>query len=223
MKKQAIGIILVLGILLSMLTACGSAPAEAAPTEASADPLQLPDRIIVEADGRAYTFEDAEVTQIRQLLAQANIPLQDGDVLCLDADQTLSDTLTVRLLRQHTVSVVVADANGATRHNAVLMEGTVADALAVVGVELTENSTVNFELNTALEDGMEIIIAGDSTVFVPAPVEDPTVPAETTPQTGSSQTGKTIVSVEVYEDCDGSGHGIKVITYSDGTQEEVMF
>ena len=35
--------------------------------------------------------------------------------------------------------------------------------------------------------------------------------------------GKTIVSVKVYEDCDGSGHGVKVITYSDGTQKEVPF
>ena len=33
----------------------------------------------------------------------------------------------------------------------------------------------------------------------------------------------TIVSVEVYEDCDGSGHGVKIITYSDGSQEEVPY
>lgn len=51
----------------------------------------------------------------------------------------------------------------------------------------------------------------------PAPTEPaPTEPAPTEPQ-------RTVVSVEVYEDCDGSGHGVKVITYSDGTQEEVYF
>lgn len=33
----------------------------------------------------------------------------------------------------------------------------------------------------------------------------------------------TVVSVEVYEDCDGSGHGVKIITYSDGSQEEVPY
>lgn len=39
----------------------------------------------------------------------------------------------------------------------------------------------------------------------------------------TDQSEKEVVSVEVYEDCDGSGHGVKVITYADGTQEEVAF
>jgi hypothetical protein len=53
-----------------------------------------------------------------------------------------------------------------------------------------------------------------------------TKPATTTPPTTKPEpttSGRTIVSVEIYEDCDGSGHGVKVITYSDGTQEEVPF
>ncbi len=53
-----------------------------------------------------------------------------------------------------------------------------------------------------------------------------TQPATTTPPTTKPEpttSGRTIVSVEIYEDCDGSGHGVKVITYSDGTQEEVPF
>jgi len=40
---------------------------------------------------------------------------------------------------------------------------------------------------------------------------------------GGSSGGKTVVSVEYYDDCDGSGHGIKVITYSDGSMEEVPY
>lgn len=32
-----------------------------------------------------------------------------------------------------------------------------------------------------------------------------------------------VVSTEYYYDCDGSGHGVMVITYSDGSQEEVPF
>lgn len=44
---------------------------------------------------------------------------------------------------------------------------------------------------------------------------------------GSSDSGTTdgrvVVSVEYYDDCDGSGHGVMVITYSDGTQEEVPY
>lgn len=54
------------------------------------------------------------------------------------------------------------------------------------------------------------------TTVPPTTVPPTTVPAPTEPP-------RTIVSVEIYEDCDGSGHGVKVITYSDGTQEEVYF
>lgn len=47
--------------------------------------------------------------------------------------------------------------------------------------------------------------------------------AESTEASAQEETEKTVVSVEVYEDCDGSGHGVKIITYSDGTQEEEAF
>ena len=54
-----------------------------------------------------------------------------------------------------------------------------------------------------------------------------TTPPVTTPPTTKppvpTTSGRTVVNVEIYEDCDGSGHGVKVITYSDGTQEEVPF
>ena len=49
----------------------------------------------------------------------------------------------------------------------------------------------------------------------------PTQPEATVPQPTEGE--RTVVSVETYADCDGSGHGVKVITYSDGTQEEVYF
>ena len=61
--------------------------------------------------------------------------------------------------------------------------------------------------------------SGGSSSF-PAPTEtSPTAPQETEP----APTERTIVRTEIYEDCDGSGHGVKVITYSDGTQEEILF
>ena len=61
-----------------------------------------------------------------------------------------------------------------------------------------------------------------TTTKAPAPTKAPsTTKAPTTKPATTS--GRTVVSVDVYEDCDGSGHGVKVITYSDGTQEEVAF
>lgn len=55
------------------------------------------------------------------------------------------------------------------------------------------------------------------------PTTAPTDPPAPTAPSAPTDPPKTVVSVEVYEDCDGSGHGVKVITYSDGTQEEVYF
>jgi hypothetical protein len=61
----------------------------------------------------------------------------------------------------------------------------------------------------------------------PEPTEpETTEPAPTEPEVTEpepSQGEKTVVSTEVYYDCDSSGHGVKIITYSDGTQEEVYF
>lgn len=63
------------------------------------------------------------------------------------------------------------------------------------------------------------------TTNAPAPsvTKAPTTNAPTTKPAAPTTSGRTVVSVEIYEDCDGSGHGVKVITYSDGTQEEVEF
>jgi len=229
--------ILALIMMLGMFTACNSDPVSAPAIEndidAAADTAAASTVVTIKADGKRITFEDATGKSVQQLLDQAGITLNAGDTLSVVPGQIFPGDLTLQVLRQHAVTVVVAakDSEQNIRHTAVLMEGTVADAIAAVGVELAENHSVNFELNKALADGMEIIISGEPlpeepTVATPTdPSPDPTVSTEssdpTTPNSNSS--GKTIVSIEVYEDCDGSGHGIKVITYSDGTQEEVMF
>ena len=53
--------------------------------------------------------------------------------------------------------------------------------------------------------------------------QEPAEPETTAPETQPADGERTVVSVEVYNDCDDSGHGVKVITYSDGTQEEEYF
>ena len=62
------------------------------------------------------------------------------------------------------------------------------------------------------------------TTKAPAPTKAPeTTKAPAPTKAPETTSGRTIVNVDIYEDCDGSGHGVKVITYSDGTQEEVPF
>ena len=50
-------------------------------------------------------------------------------------------------------------------------------------------------------------------------------PAATQPSEPETTTApaRYVVSEEYYDDCDGSGHGVKIITYSDGTQEEIPY
>lgn len=223
---RTIMFILVLTMIPAMFTACSSDPAATPTPQAAVDPA-APTVVTIHVDGRTITFEDATGMSVQQLLDQAGIILNDGDMLAFAPEQSFPGDISFRVHRQHTVTVTVA-AENPVRHTAVLMDGTVADAIAAVGVELAESHTVNFELNKDLEDGMQIMISGEHLPEVPV-VTEPTDSTEPTPDSTApaapnpGQSDKTIVSIEVYEDCDGSGHGIKVITYSDGTQEEVMF
>lgn len=253
-------------MLLSVLTACGSKQDAAtdaaidAAVQAAIDAAAAPTAVtIVDTDGRHITIEDADGKSLQQLLDMANITLDKQDFLTVDSDQILSGSITVRVLRNCTVTVVIAaeDPLNDIRHTVMLTGGTVADAIAAAQIELGNNYSVNYALHETLADGMEIVISTEST---PVSEETPTDPEETEPEdtepedTGSSgndsgytpqptepaptqpaptepaptepaptEPERTVVSVEVYEDCDGSGHGVKVITYSDGTQEEVYF
>ena len=74
-----------------------------------------------------------------------------------------------------------------------------------------ESSTTSTESSTTTQG------SGATSQESSAPVQESSAPVE------ESSEAITVVSVEVYEDCDGSGHGGKIITYSDGSQEEVPY
>lgn len=74
-----------------------------------------------------------------------------------------------------------------------------------------ESSTTSTESSTTTQG------SGTSSQESSTAAQESSAPAE------ESSEEITVVSVEVYEDCDGSGHGVKIITYSDGSQEEVPY
>ena len=222
-----------------------------AAVKAALEAAAAPATVTFEVDGRRVTLEEAQGKTAAQLLELAEITLQPGDILSLAADQTVTGSITIQVLRRVRVVVVAAGAEPTddVYCAVVLPGGTVADALAAAGVEVAEEQTVNHPLDTVLTDGMEIAVYtevaetvpptteapapntgntgnGGGTAHVPNPPA-PTQPAPTEPAPteapAPTQPKRTVVSVEIYEDCDGSGHGVKVITYSDGTQEEVPF
>lgn len=254
----------------TMLSACGSrsaADAEIidAAVKAALDASEVSTAVTFEVDGKYITVEDAEGMSMQQLLAQANITLYDGDLLSFDDTQVVGSNIIIHVLRQHNVTVISMskDSSKKTTYHTVLMGGTVADAIESVGLKLDKEQTVNFRLEDALVDDMEIIISYVQTEEATEETEatEPTeeesseeedwsdddwsdddwsdddwydddwsdddwyVPETTPPETTPPETepSRYVVSEDVYYDCDGSGHGVKVITYSDGTQEEVYF
>lgn len=236
-SKKTAAIFLALVLALSMFSGC-SQQAEVpaleevvdAAVKAALEATVVPTNVTFEVDGKKITVEDVANVSIEDLLDQADITLNDGDYLTVAPTQTLSGNITIQVVRILSVTVVVAaeDPADELRYTAQLSDGTVADALAAAGVELAENQTVDTDLEKALENGMVITVTTEAPEeTVPEETTPPeTKPKETTPpETKPKETKpkKTVVSVEYYEDCDGSGHGVKVITYSDGSQEEVPY
>lgn len=207
---------------------------------------------VINVDGKNITVENPANQTIKQLLKKANIKVNDGDIVSVDTDSLISQGIIVNILRK--CEVTVKDEINNTECTVILVGATVKEAIAAAKVDLPENYSVNYKLNTALEDDMKIIISEkeepkttnsneettnrNNNYYTPsAPTPATTRPATTQPTTTKppvttppttkppvpTTSGRTVVSVEVYEDCDGSGHGVKVITYSDGTQEEVPF
>lgn len=249
---KSAALVLAVVMMITMLGACGKndadpamdAAIDAAVKAALAASADAP-MVTFEADGQRITIEDASNMRMQQMLDAAGITLNEGDVLAVVPEQSAAGNLTIQVLRRCAVTVTVSPADPAlsVQHAAVLLGGTVADALAALHLELADGQSINFDLDQPLEDGMEIIITvpEEEIPEETEPEEEPEdsddnsnsnssgnwTPSSTTPTepkpTEPTEPAKTVVSVEVYEDCDGSGHGVKVITYSDGSQEEVYF
>lgn len=246
---KTVAIMLSLIMVLALFSACNNTSSNSndaasidaivnAAVKAALDSAASPTVVTIEADGRQFIIEDTEGKTARQILTQAGITLNEGDVLTVIPDQTITGNITIQVLRRCTVTIVVLGKKSKddVTYTTVLIGGNVADALASVGVELAEDQTVNFEMDQALENGMEIVVSKGDKDSSKNTGSSSSSSGSGSSGSGSSSGGssgseedsdsgneRTIVSIEIYEDCDGSGHGVKVITYSDGTQEEVPF
>ena len=282
---KIVSLVLTLLLVLTAFSACNSKPAEPstdeivnAAVQAALDAVATTASVTIDADGKQVTLEDASGKTVGQLLEQAGIDLNEGDLLTISPDQVFASDMTFLVLRFCTVTIIVEETG--SDYTATILGGTVADALADANITLEEYHTVNYELDQLLQNGMEIIISGEE------PPEETEATEATEPEksysggssgggssggsssssssggsssssgssgnsgnsgssgnSGNSGSGgnsggsgsedskpevetkpqKTVVSVQYYDDCDGSGHGVKVITYSDGTQEEVPY
>lgn len=237
---KAVTVMLIAAFFLGLLSGCGkqtAADTEAivnAAVKAAMDASNEPVSVTIIVDDKYITIEDAAGLSLQQLLERAKITLNEGDVLSFDTAQVVGNNISVKVLRLCHVTVTVTNKfpMPSTSYQVVLAGGTVADALTSVGITLKEGQFANYELTDALVDDMEIIVS--DTAIAQTPTE-PTLPIEAfitqeepseedfPDDTSPEPTERHEVSRDIYYDCDDSGHGVIVITYSDGTQEEVYF
>lgn len=237
---------------------------------------------VVGADGTEYPVECVGGT-VSDAVDKAGITLEEGQVLDADADEYLTDGMTITVTQQPAVKLTV---DGKTK-DVYTGAKTVEEFLTEQNITLGENDRVSPKQSEAIKDGLKITVQRveikEETVTESIPYSTETqntnslaagktqikqagqngskdvtyrityidgkedsreaidekvtkepvneIVVKGTKQTSSSSNkspggssgGKTIVSVEYYDDCDGSGHGIKVITYSDGSMEEVPY
>lgn len=177
--------------------------------------------VIFNLNGKQITVQSEGQNDFKQALGKIESELTEDDVLVVDVENSAVNAIAINVLKKCTVTVDDTKTN--TKYTAVLIGGIVEEALAALNVEIADGYVVNYDSETSIEDQMEIVISEKERET--KPVETPTAtPTQSPPATEAPATSsKTIVNTEIYEDCDGSGHGVKIIHYSDGTQEEVYF
>ncbi len=93
---------------------------------------------------------------------------------------------------------------------------TVLQLLERAKIQLNEGDVVSVPPQQVPEADTTIRILRNPNAVVPDEPDDPGTDTPVNPD-------REVVSIEYYYDCDGSGHGLKVIIYSDGTREEIPF
>ena len=200
--------------------------------------------LVLNVQGQQIELADVEGKTLVQLLSESGLSLQEGDILTFDGTQTLSGDLAVKILTRNNVTIMVTDdeTGDEIQYHIVMTGGTVEDAhitspltdgMQILIAEKEEESSEEEEsyyVDTTYyweEEESSTATAQESSAPVQessAPVQESSAPVqESSAPVEESSEEITVVSVEVYEDCDGSGHGVKIITYSDGSQEEVPF
>ena len=181
---------------------------------------------IISGDKRV-TVEDCDGLSVSEILAKANIELTNGQIVTIDDEQVMGDDLTIRILEPLKVTIVINQGQFNEKKTVVdLYSGTVGDALKSAGITLDDGDTINYNVEAEVTDGMKVLISPSKEPVVTEAAGN-TKEADATEKPQPSQTvettAKTVVSTVDVPDCDGSGHGAKIITYSDGSQEEVWY
>ena len=215
--KKTLSLVLVFVLIAAAaLTGCSGAPAETTAPPAETRPVTT----MGEGSTQDYTLVLAGAT-VGDALAAAGVELAENQQCNYELDEDLTDGMEIVVSIREEETVPEETQTETTEETTEPEEESTYDPEPTTPAPTSPRPTSPAPTSPAPTSPTPTTPATTAPTVpettAPAPTEPPTTaPAPTEPP-------RTIVSVEIYEDCDGSGHGVKVITYSDGTQEEVYF
>lgn len=188
------------------------------------------------ADGQTsavYTNADT----VEAFLAEQEITLGENDRVTPEASSAITEGMEIKVqrveIKEETVTEEIAYstetqnsdslASGTTETKQAGVNGSKDVTYRVTYVDGTEESREAISENVTKEPVNEIIVKGTKKASSSSGSSSSGSSSSGSSSSSSSSGGKTVVSTEYYDDCDGSGHGVKIITYSDGTVEEVEY
>lgn len=187
--------------------------------------------VTLTADGEVNTvFTDADTVGL--FLAEQGIEVGENDRLTPAADAAIENGMEITLLRveikEETETEAIAYSSetqksdslesGKTQTKQAGVDGEKQITYSVTYVDGVEESREAISETVTKEPVTEIIIKGTKKA-----VQSTKKNTSSGSSSNKSSGGKTVVSEQYYDDCDGSGHGVKVITYSDGTTANVEY
>ena len=167
----------------------------------------------------SYELTEKKSRTVAELLEEAGVELESGDETSPALDQKLSENTEIMVSRSVTVTV----SYDGKETEVSLLGGTVKDACKEAGLKEVNPEEVNFDLEEALKDGMEIKVKKverktiEETQTVAYPTE--------TKKTSSLKKGKTKIKQKGQE---GEKKLVYEVTYVDGKetkkelQEEII-
>ena len=125
-----------------------------------------PARITIKVDDQTFTFENASGKSISELLADADITIEEGDVVSFDLNQVLSGgDLVITILRKEDTPLVLDIAGQQIALEDV--EGkTLSELLSESGLTISEGDILTFESDQALSGDLSVRILSRSNVTI---------------------------------------------------------
>ena len=189
--------------------------------------ITLNDSDIISVDADKKLSEGIVIRLLRKVTVNIKNTIDNTERTMVIVGSTVKDAVDaagIKLADNHTTNYKLTDALEDNMEIVISVKEEPTTTEVYVPQDDSDNGSDSNSGNNSNSNNRPNSNSGSSVTKAPTPTKAPeTTKAPAPTKAPETTSGRTIVNVDIYEDCDGSGHGVKVITYSDGTQEEVAF